>query len=249
MKVSSQIQLKLFLVAASFILARQLNKLMVLSNNGATLLADSRDNTSLSDDDDGYGDAPTLVETNATIDNDTQMKRLPWTLPKARPAQQSSVEFMDELNQMKRGMNISLPWDTNASLPTPIISLNLPKSATLTLSEYFKCGGLTGAHTWIPGRPKGEQVRVGDCMLNNFLAGAPPFRGCDVDDRTQRTIEHYSDIGMQGPYRCYYSSLHDGGLDQIAKHYPTATIFMMPRPTVQWINSVGKWGGGRLFGT
>ena len=129
---------------------------------------------------DGGVVAPTLSGGNATMINgqeeddyeededededaeaeEEEWKPLPWSLPnrirKTVPPQ-SSVEFMNELDGLKRSLNISLPWDDRSSLPTPIISLNLPKSATLTLYEYFKCGGLVSAHTFV-----NRSIRVGE---------------------------------------------------------------------------------------
>jgi hypothetical protein len=65
---------------------------------------------------------------------------------------------------LKRRLNISLPWwddhrssSSSSSLPTPIIALNLPKSATLTLYEYFNCGGYVSAHTFV-----NRSIRVGE---------------------------------------------------------------------------------------
>jgi hypothetical protein len=130
---------------------------------------------------DGSIVAPTLSDRNATMVNSQEgdngeeeeeeevvgaeveakeRKPLPWSLPyrirKSLP-QQSSADFMNEIGGLKRSLNISLPWDDRSSLPTPIISLNLPKSATLTLYEYFKCGGLVSAHTFV-----NSSIRVGE---------------------------------------------------------------------------------------
>jgi len=160
---------------------------------------------------------------------------------------------MNEINQLKRSMNISLPWErvvvaarnknkNNFTLPTPIISLNLPKSATLTLYDYFKCGGYTAAHTFIPGTP----LRIGNCMRDNYISKTPPFRGCNISNRTNEVIQFYSDVGITEPH-CFYSSVHDGGLDHIARHYPNATILMMPRKFEDWYESVRNWGDGRLL--
>ena len=85
----------------------------------------------------------------------------------------------------------------------------------------------------------------GDCMRDNYLSDAPPFRGCDVNAEDRR-VQFYSDIGVQGPH-CFYSSLHDGGLENIAKFYPRATILLLHRKFEDWYESVLKWGSGRLL--
>jgi hypothetical protein len=134
------------------------------------------DPTSLSDD----GNA-TMINSQEEDDDDDdddddeakakEWKPLPWSLPSNRitrksgaTPQQSSVDFMNELDMLKRRLNISLPWwddhrssSSSSSLPTPIIALNLPKSATLTLYEYFNCGGYVSAHTFV-----NRSIRVGE---------------------------------------------------------------------------------------
>jgi len=85
-------------------------------------------------------------------------KPLPWSLPQPNILRDMSSEtFMKRYIQAKRKHNITLPWDSKelrekyknnkVSLPLPIISLNFPKSATLTMKTYFDCGGLTSIHT------------------------------------------------------------------------------------------------------
>lgn len=100
-------------------------------------------------------------------------KPLPWSLPSRidkSAIQRSSLDFMNDLWKMKRGMNITLPWEGNgagaavrmssSSLPKPIISLNLPKSATSSLYEYFQCGGLISSHAFSTGSTRiGEWVK------------------------------------------------------------------------------------------
>ena len=87
-------------------------------------------------------------------------------------------------------------------------------------------------------------------MRDNFVSGENPFHGCDYHSKLNRTIEFYSDIGIQHGQSgrgCWYSSINDGGLEHIAKYYPNATIFMVLRNASSWYHSVKKWGSGRLF--
>lgn len=88
---------------------------------------------------------------------------LPWSLSRIDTQHQSSIEFMLELETIKKRHGsyhsniISLPWknsntNNNSSssiqqLSTPIISLNLPKTGTTSLYDYFNCGGYISAHT------------------------------------------------------------------------------------------------------
>lgn len=169
---------------------------------------------------------------------------LPWSLPEpSELTDLSSAEFMEKYISMKRKHSISLPWETSTDdygatkLPLPIISLNFPKSATLTMRQFFKCGGVTSIHT------SSQQGRLGICMMENMLADNPPMQNCDTHRRQGKTdkIGFISDIGLQGP-PCFYSSLHDGGLEGIAKHYPDSTILLVTRNSTSWHKSIKKWG-------
>jgi hypothetical protein len=169
---------------------------------------------------------------------------LPWSLPEPSPLiELSSAEFMDKYISMKQKENIELPWGQSnndygaTKLPLPIISLNFPKSATLTMRQFFKCGGVTSVHT------SSQQGRLGICMMENMLADNPPMENCDTHKRQRGTnkIGFISDIGLQGP-PCFYSSLHDGGLEAIAKHYPTSTILLVTRKSTSWHRSIKNWG-------
>ena len=189
---------------------------------------------------------------------------LPWSLPLPRPIRYlSSEEFMKIYIATKRKHNISLPWEeknttyanSKVSLPLPIISLNFPKSATLTMKTFFLCGGVTAIHT------STQDGRIGICMMENQLNDKPPMTGCNMHKERQRKaieeltddaemsnfkfsivpIDFISDIGLQGP-PCYYSSLHDGGLENIVKHYPKGTISLITRNATSWARSMSKWG-------
>eukprot|EP00571_Detonula_confervacea_P002428 CAMPEP_0172314574 /NCGR_PEP_ID=MMETSP1058-20130122/22862_1 /TAXON_ID=83371 /ORGANISM="Detonula confervacea, Strain CCMP 353" /LENGTH=447 /DNA_ID=CAMNT_0013028471 /DNA_START=208 /DNA_END=1551 /DNA_ORIENTATION=+ len=179
---------------------------------------------------------------------------LPWTLPESSPMRhQTSEEFMAKYIATKRKHNIPLPWeedkdkyaDKAVSLPLPIISLNFPKSATLTIKHYFDCGGITSIHT------STQDGRIGVCMMENQFDGKPPLDRCNTHSIRDKDnmdkpleivpIDFISDIGMQGP-PCYYSSLHDGGLENIAEHYPTGTILLVTRNATSWYRSMSKWG-------
>jgi hypothetical protein len=171
---------------------------------------------------------------------------LSWSLPRPSPVRyQTSEEFMADYIALKRKNNIPLPWeqdkykDDKVTLPRPIIGLNFPKSATLTMSEYFKCGGIISHHTAT------QDGRIGICMMENQLADKPPMEGCNTE-RTKKgdinPIEVIFDIGLQGP-PCYYASVHDGGLENIAKYYPEGTIMLVTRDATEWANSITGWNG------
>ncbi len=187
---------------------------------------------------------PRYHDSNYTKDS---FEPLPWSLPKPSSTRyQSSEEFMADYIALKRKHNIPLPWEQDeykedkVTLPRPIIGLNFPKSATLTMSEYFSCAGIASTHTTT------QDGRIGICMMENHFADKPPLHGCNThkNRKTNETkpIEVIFDIGLQGP-PCYYSSVHDGGLENIAKHYPEGTIMLVTRDANKWFNSFEGWGG------
>ena len=167
---------------------------------------------------------------------------LPWSLPRIDITRhQSSVEFMLELETIKKKRRGIRPWknsntnNNNSSssilLSTPIISLNLPKTGTTSLYDYFNCGGYVSAHTHAHANGDGKSIRIGDCVLHNFVLDnnrRPPFHGCNVTKLggKQRKIQFFSDIGTVEPH-CFYSTLHVGGLEHIVHYYPNATIIML----------------------
>ncbi len=188
---------------------------------------------------------PRYHDSNYTKDS---FEPLPWSLPEPSSTRyQTSEEFMVDYIALKRKHNIPLPWEQDkykkdqVTLPRPIIGLNFPKSATLTMSEYFKCAGIVSRHTAT------QDGRIGICMMENHLADKPPMEGCNTHrnkkEKTEpKPIEVIFDIGLQGP-PCYYASVHDGGLENIAKHYPEGTIMLVTRNATKWFNSFEGWGG------
>lgn len=170
---------------------------------------------------------------------------LHWSLPKPSSTRyQTSEEFMADYISLKRKHNISLPWEQDkykqdkVTLPRPIIGLNFPKSATTTMSKYFQCAGIISAHT------STLDGRIGICMMENHLADKPPMDGCSTrqnyTDPTEVKVEVVFDIGIEGP-PCYYASVHNGGLENIAKHYPEGTIMLVTRNATKWFNSLERW--------
>lgn len=198
-------------------------------------------------------------------------KVLPWSLPDAPSTMKSSNEFMEELIDLKHKNGMTLPWDNKQKISTekrgriwsvqlaePVIVLNLPKSGTTSLQHFLECGKLSATHTFTEYAyetlPPDKNIRIGDCMRNNFIAdnstddmNFPPFHRCDgrVSILRKKFVRYvgFSDIGVTSPGICFYSTLHDGGLEHIAKHYPNATLIYMTRDTNSWYHSALKWHG------
>jgi len=214
---------------------------------------------------------------------------LPWSLPQLdvnSTSMKSSSEFMKEFIDLKERNGIELPWmkakktftltrkiqDKTESIrydiPTPIIVLNLPKSGTTTLNEYFMCGGVECTHTFteytydILTLPRDRETRIGDCLRNNYFAdstslseasGTAPFYKCTERRQLKQFGGGYvnylafSDIGTTGPGLCYYPTIHNGGLEHIANYYPNATLILLTRNTTDWYQSIAKWSKGRIL--
>ena len=208
---------------------------------------------------------------------------LPWSLPQYdvnSSSMKSSSEFMKEFIDLKQSNGIELPWmkakktftltrkihgkteSIRYDLPTPIIVLNLPKSGTTTLNEYFLCGGVESTHTFTEYTydtlPRDRETRIGDCLRNNYFADSTsrpvaPLNKCARRRRLQQfgggyaNYLAYSDIGTTGPGLCYYSTIHNGGLEHIAKYYPNATLILLTRNTTDWYKSIAKWSKGRIL--
>jgi len=147
-------------------------------------------------------------------------------------------------------------------LPTPIIVLNLPKSGTTTLNEYFMCGGVESTHTFTEYTydtlPRDRETRIGDCLRNNYFADSTsrpvaPLNKCAKRRRLQQfgggyaNYLAYSDIGTTEPGLCYYPTIHNGGLEHIANYYPNATLILLTRNTTDWYKSIAKWSKGRIL--
>jgi hypothetical protein len=146
------------------------------------------------------------------------------------------------------------------TLPLPVFVLNLPKSGTQSIFDYFaKCG--VGkhwiAHYWI----RRFHSKVGQCLANNVWADRPMAQGCgeaklsgyavftdsglmwseeEEEEGPSNTTSVHAKVGKKKSVRrCFYPGIH--GLENIAKYYPTATILHFPRNSTQWVESSNHW--------
>ena len=193
-------------------------------------------------------------------------EQLPWSLPQVPTIRQTSEMFMHQLAASKHKHNISLKWEESSDdwpkLPTPIFILNLPKSGTQTMTQFFSCDNVPSSHTYI------GLTRTGDCLRDNFMANlrsntnttVDPLQGCheavvNLNDNfakngnksTTIVFMTYSDIGTPGPEQCFYSSINDGGLQHLYDYYPNSTIMLITREAESWYKSISKWEDGRLL--
>jgi len=136
-------------------------------------------------------------------------------------------------------------------IKAPVFVLNLPKSGTKSINKFFDCGlGYYWSTHHGMRNASGYVCRVGECMGRNHAAGRPLVEGCggyvvytdagaiwDVGETDAVTApdEHRKERTKQ----CFFPGLH--GLQNIATHYPDATIIHVYRDTKEWIKSARGW--------
>lgn len=133
----------------------------------------------------------------------------------------------------------ALPYDFTKStsrilkVPYPIFVLNLPKSGTTTIWQYFECGlGPNRAvHWW-----NNNEKKMGPCLEHNIHNGVAPLTRCG-------DFDVWVDCGYTGPNRCFFPAVH--GLQAFYDHYPNATLLLIRRDVDAWYESAANWG--RMF--
>jgi hypothetical protein len=118
----------------------------------------------------------------------------------------------------------------NLKVPYPIFVLNLPKSGTTTLWQYFACGlGPDKAiHWWT-----NDNKRIGPCVDHNIALNQKPLHRCG-------NYDVWIDFGYTSPSRCFFPAVQ--GLEPLYKSYPRATFLWIPRDTESWYQSASGWG-------
>jgi hypothetical protein len=128
-------------------------------------------------------------------------------------------------------MDPTLPKD----ITYPIFVASLPKSATTTSYKYLNCGlgDDEGRHYEIENDPNRHRTLVASCFYNNVQNNRSITENCG-------DYLHWSDIGaiyhLDHRRHCYYPTL-EGGLEEIYKAHPYATIFLTTRDPVRWYES------------
>jgi len=124
-------------------------------------------------------------------------------------------------------------------VPSPVFLLSLPKSGTSSTQRYFTCGerGFPAANHWAVFE-NGTKIRIGECMGRNVEAGRPLVQGCG-------DYLVWTDLGYISSWQCFYPSVH--GLNNIATHYPKATIMLVVRNAASWYKSASSWHNGTLL--
>ncbi|CAB9509860.1 expressed unknown protein [Seminavis robusta] len=143
----------------------------------------------------------------------------------ARKAKKPHRQHPEATGDVPSSMNEQL------KVPYPIFVLNLPKSGTTTLWQYFECGlGPNRAvHWWTT--QKGKQI--GPCVEHNIKQNKPPVQNCG-------TFDVWIDFGYAGPDKCFFPAVH--ALEALYKSYPDATFLLVRRDTESWYQSAKKWG-------
>ena len=134
------------------------------------------------------------------------------------------------------------PWPRNSSLkvPFPILITSLPKSATTSSTEFFKCGEqLSFHHICFSKCPPGKVGKRGKIALKvqqNALNGLAPLEGLPRDI--------FSDFGYEDDEFCFHPSFH---LKPFYDSYPNMTILHITRNTTAWLHSIARYDSGKIL--
>jgi len=125
--------------------------------------------------------------------------------------------------------------------PGPVFVMSFHKSGITGTHRYFECG--LGRNSSVHGRieqgPRAGTL-VAECMAENNASGRPLVEGCGNYRVFSGAGSAWIDPYSSEP-KCFYPGLH--GLQNIATHYPDATIVLLKRNTTEWIESIHRWGG------
>jgi len=154
-------------------------------------------------------------------------------------------ESQEKFSISSGGTRMSLPFDSSnpsppvLKLPTPVISLGFPKTATTSIFHYFHCGKFPSSHYRCANKlssKKAGRFRCGDCVQNNIAIGNPIFKSCGSFDVWAEI--NSSNIYDKVPTIFLPQVEH---LDAIHKNYPEATFVLTKRDPEKWISSVMNW--------
>eukprot|EP00588_Corethron_pennatum_P007045 CAMPEP_0194291950 /NCGR_PEP_ID=MMETSP0169-20130528/44547_1 /TAXON_ID=218684 /ORGANISM="Corethron pennatum, Strain L29A3" /LENGTH=569 /DNA_ID=CAMNT_0039039981 /DNA_START=154 /DNA_END=1860 /DNA_ORIENTATION=- len=127
------------------------------------------------------------------------------------------------------------PPPPKLKLPTPVISVGFPKTATTSMFSFFHCGGYSSSH-YRCSQEKGR-FRCGDCIQNNIQMGRKPiFKNCG-------NFDVWAEINVSkkfDPIKTIFLPQVEH-LNLIHRDYPNATLFLTHRDPDDWIKSVMNW--------
>jgi len=117
-------------------------------------------------------------------------------------------------------------------LPTPVISVGMPKSGTTSLFNYFNCGGHATSHYLCANGIR--SFKCGDCIQRNIRKGNPLLRGCGK-------FEVWAEINSSYHFKNTIFLPQVENLDLIHRYYPNATFVLTYRNPEDWVESVQNW--------
>eukprot|EP00588_Corethron_pennatum_P009137 CAMPEP_0194270246 /NCGR_PEP_ID=MMETSP0169-20130528/4267_1 /TAXON_ID=218684 /ORGANISM="Corethron pennatum, Strain L29A3" /LENGTH=466 /DNA_ID=CAMNT_0039012219 /DNA_START=348 /DNA_END=1748 /DNA_ORIENTATION=- len=147
-----------------------------------------------------------------------------------------ATELFSISSGKRGGVRTAIAFDKNnppkLKLPTPVISVGMPKSGTTSLFNYFNCGGHATSHYLCS---KGiRSFRCGECIQKNIRKGTPLLRGCGK-------FEVWAEINSSNLLKNTIFLPQVENLDLIHGYYPNATFVLTYRDPEDWVKSVVYW--------
>ena len=167
--------------------------------------------------------------------------------------------------------NYSEPLSKPLKVPYPIFVLNLPKSGTTTIWQYFECGlgPHRAVHWWVQKNATTSKTTI-TANSGSRRARGTGRKKTSIEERRENDynvggkqvgpcLEHNIANHQPPLYRCgHYDVWVDCGyslprlqkcffpavhaLDAIYESYPDATLLWIRRDVEEWYNSAAKWG-------
>jgi len=126
-----------------------------------------------------------------------------------------------------------------------VLVMGMPRSASLSIHNYFKCQGLKSSHYCcgpdedaaqkVAFPCKDNQATCGSCVFHNMNASQPAFEGCGEYD-----VMSGFDVETGDPFAWFLPQHFT--LPLLHEHYPKSTWILNARETPErWADNVMHW--------
>lgn len=131
----------------------------------------------------------------------------------------------DEFNAFR-----AIPQQPLRFLPTPILSMGLPKTGTSAIHSFFERSGYRSSHYKCV-----NNLLCGLCIRVAVEKGKPPLQTCG-------NYEVWAQMDIENLGNCHFPQISN--LEAIHREAPTATMILSLRNMTRWVRSVKNWVGG-----